>query len=126
MKLLAFVFALLIEEFSDRKSNLLSLSYERSSNIEFLGKDPLPSLNQVYFYIQSEESCIGIGEVCPCLDVSKRQSRGWQKERQRVVVNHQKIKKPLKCEHCGRSRNTKETCWEPFLPYRDLPSFRII
>lgn len=23
-------------------------------------------------------------------------------------------KDKLKCEHCGRSRHTKETCWEPF------------
>ncbi|GAV87332.1 hypothetical protein CFOL_v3_30758 [Cephalotus follicularis] len=78
----------------------LTLEYDHTRS-RILGKDPFPSLRQAYAYVQKEES----RRIAMMLSNTQDKSA--------LVANStQKAKDQIKCDHCGKTRHTKETCWK--------------
>jgi hypothetical protein len=87
--------------------------------VQIFGKEPLPSLQEVFSYIQNEESCrstmLHSSSQTPfaLVSASPRHSRGDFKSRDggRITDATFDDKDKLFCDHCNRSRHTRETCW---------------
>jgi len=88
--------------------------------IQIFGKEPLPSLQEVFSYIQNEDSC------CSTILHSSSQSQSDLvgatqrtpsnssrfRDRDRTADATSDDKDKLFCDHCNRSRHTRETCWK--------------
>lgn len=94
-----------------------------------LGNKSLLSLNEVYTHIHHDDRCQVVMNPSPSIEksafvsTSTRGGRGGNSwcghgGRQSFTSND---KDRLKCEHCGRSRHTKEQCWNLHGRPTDLP-----
>lgn len=97
----------------------LNLEYEQV-RVLLLGKDPLPSLNEVYAYIHREERRQKVMNVTASFEKSALVStyttggRGGNTRHgcgERVNPNFDDRDK-LKCKHYSRLRHTKDQCWK--------------
>jgi hypothetical protein len=88
--------------------------------VQIFGKEPLPSLQEVFSYIQNEESrrstmlhsssqsqsaLVGATQLTP-----SNSSKFRDRDRTANATSDDKDK--LFCDHCNRSRHTQETCWK--------------
>jgi hypothetical protein len=87
--------------------------------VQIFGKEPLPSLQVVISYIQNEES-----RRSTMLHPSSQNQSTLVGTSQRTPSNNSRIRDrtrttnatlddrdKLFCDHCNRSRHTRETCW---------------
>lgn len=87
--------------------------------VHILGNDPLLPLDEVFSYLSQEEDRRNLMTQSsqPIIDRSalvssiQRGGRGSFRGRDHGVSPYDD-KDKLKCEHCGPSRHTKETCWD--------------
>jgi hypothetical protein len=88
--------------------------------VQIFGKESLPSLQEVFSYIQNEES-----HRSTMLHSSSQSQSALVGTTQRTPTNSSRFrdkdriadeasddKDKLFCDHCNRSRHTRETCWK--------------
>jgi len=88
--------------------------------VQIFGKEPLPSLQEVFSYIQNEES-----RRSTMLHSNSHSQSALVRATQRTPSSNSKFrdrdktadatsddKDKLFCDHCNRSRHTQETCWK--------------
>nr|CAD1835548.1 unnamed protein product [Ananas comosus var. bracteatus] len=82
--------------------------------VQVLGRDPFPSLREAYAYVQQEESRRNVMIYHPTFEKSAFSSTAASKTIKSIQNKGSDLidKDHLKCDHCGRSRHTKETCWK--------------
>nr|CAD1831665.1 unnamed protein product [Ananas comosus var. bracteatus] len=82
--------------------------------VQVLGRDPFPSLREAYAYVQQEESRRNVMIYHPTFEKSALSSTAASKTIKSIQNKGSDLidKDHLKCDHCGRSRHTKETCWK--------------
>ena len=90
-------------------------NYE-NARVQVLGRYPVPSsVREVFNYIQTEESRRKAMPIKPEPEVglSERSALTTQQWNRNVPSKEgkQDLKSHLKCDHCGRARHTRETCW---------------
>lgn len=90
--------------------------------VHILGKDPLPSLDEVFSYLSQKEDHFNLMTqssqpmiINRSTLVSSIQHGGRGSFHIRGCgrgVSPSNDRNKLKCEHCGHSRHTNETCWD--------------
>ncbi|GAV69859.1 UBN2_3 domain-containing protein [Cephalotus follicularis] len=83
----------------------LTLEYDQTRS-QILGRDPFPSLRQAYAYVQKEESRRIAMMLSNTQDRSALVANLTQKAKETMDRDQ------IKCDHCGKTRHTKETCWK--------------
>ncbi|XP_057502391.1 uncharacterized protein LOC130786162 [Actinidia eriantha] len=81
-----------------------------------LGMEPLPSLRETFAYVQNEESrrmsMLSIVTHDRSALISTPQYNGWNQPRNISTDRLPDEKDKLFCDHCQRTRHTRETCWK--------------
>jgi hypothetical protein len=87
--------------------------------VQIFGKEPLPSLQEVFSYIQNDESRLSTmlhpssQTQYALVGTSQHTSRDNFRVRDsgRIVDATLDDRDKLFCDHCNRLRHTRETCW---------------
>ena len=84
--------------------------------VQVLGGDPFPSLRETYAYVQQEESrrSVMLHQISHERSalVTNSAVKGAKGNLIRANDQSQLDKDQLKCDHCGRTRHTRDTCWK--------------
>ncbi|GAV61121.1 hypothetical protein CFOL_v3_04649, partial [Cephalotus follicularis] len=81
----------------------LTLEYDQTRS-QILGRDLFLSLRQVYAYVQKEESRRIAMMLSNTQDTSTLVANPTRKAKETMGRDQ------IKCDHCGKTRHTKETC----------------
>ena len=90
--------------------------------VQVLGREILPPLQTVYNYVRGESNRRGTNtsSVTPDRFAMAIESKNQKGSQRKFLTPEERAK--LKCTHCGKTRHTKDRCWElnPHLKPKDF------